>query len=116
MPYANNNGTDQPAHQRSLISTFVVRCLDSIIPLVSISEISSLYLVSVTAQTGLSLPWSHTPKTGFLATRLKCLTSAKEPAHLIRAVAGQRSSPELCLTNKSKIHLKQKNEVLYFDL
>ena len=31
MPYANNKGTDQPAHQRSLISTFVVRCLDSII-------------------------------------------------------------------------------------
>ena len=50
--------------------TFVVRCLGSIIPLVSISEISSLYLVSVTAQTGLSLPWSQTPKTGFLVTRL----------------------------------------------
>ena len=35
-------GADQPAHPRSLISTFVVRCLDSIISLVSISEISSL--------------------------------------------------------------------------
>ena len=43
MPYANNNGTDQTAHLRSLISTFVGRCLDSIILLVSISEISSLY-------------------------------------------------------------------------
>ena len=31
MPYANNKGTDQPAHPRSLISTFVVRCLDSMI-------------------------------------------------------------------------------------
>ena len=41
------------------------RCLDSIIPLVSISEISSIYLVSVAAQAGLSLPWSQTPKTGF---------------------------------------------------
>ena len=29
MPYANNKGADQPAHPRSLISTFVVRCLDS---------------------------------------------------------------------------------------
>ena len=28
MPYANNKGADQPAHPRSLISTFVVRCLD----------------------------------------------------------------------------------------
>ena len=33
MPYANNKGTDQPAHPRSLISVFVVRCLDSIISL-----------------------------------------------------------------------------------
>ena len=31
MPYANNKGADQPAHLHSLISTFVVRCLDSII-------------------------------------------------------------------------------------
>ena len=31
MPYANNKGADQPAQPRSLISTFVVRCLDSII-------------------------------------------------------------------------------------
>ena len=66
MPYANNKGADQPAHLRSLISAFVVRCLDSIISLVSISEISSLYLVPVTVQTGLILPWSQTPKTGFL--------------------------------------------------
>ena len=28
MPYANNKGADQPAHPRSLISTFVVPCLD----------------------------------------------------------------------------------------
>ena len=26
MPYANNRGTDQPAHPRSLISVFFVRC------------------------------------------------------------------------------------------
>ena len=31
ISYANNKGTDQPAHPRSLISAFVVRCLDSII-------------------------------------------------------------------------------------
>ena len=42
MAYANNKGADQPAHPRSLINTFVVRCLDSIIPVVSISKISSL--------------------------------------------------------------------------
>ena len=70
MPYANNKGADQPAHPRSLINTFVVRCLDGIIPLVSISEISSLYLAFVAAQAGLSLRWSQTLKTGFLVTRL----------------------------------------------
>ena len=73
MPYANNKGADQPAHPRSLISTFVVRCLDSIISLVSISEISSLLLLaSVAVQAGLSLTWSKTPKTGFLVMRLMC--------------------------------------------
>ena len=30
--YANNKGPDQPAHPHSLINTFVVRCLNSIIP------------------------------------------------------------------------------------
>ena len=29
MPYVHNKGADQPAHPHSLISTFVVRCLDS---------------------------------------------------------------------------------------
>ena len=28
VPYRNNNGADQPVHPRSLISAFVVRCLD----------------------------------------------------------------------------------------
>ena len=62
---------DQPAHPRSLISTFVVRCLDSTKPLVVIFDISRLELVSVAEQSGLSPTWSQTPKTGFLMTRLK---------------------------------------------
>ena len=76
MSYATNKGANQPAYPHSLISTFVVRCLDSIIPLVSISEISSLYLASMTEQASLSLPWSHTRKTGFLMTWLKCRLKA----------------------------------------
>ena len=39
LPYANNKGADQPVHPRSLISTFIVRCLDSIIPLLAIAKI-----------------------------------------------------------------------------
>ena len=73
MPYANNKGSDQPAHPRSLISTFVVCCLDSIIPLVSVSRILSLFLAAEAEQPVLSLTWSQTPKTGFLVTRLVCI-------------------------------------------
>ena len=42
MSYANNKVADQPAHLYSLISAFVVHCLDSIISLDSIAEISRL--------------------------------------------------------------------------
>ena len=35
LPYANNKGADQPVHWCSLISSFVVRSLDSIIPVVA---------------------------------------------------------------------------------
>ena len=40
--YANNKGADQPAHPRSLISAFIVRCIGSIISRVSIFAISWL--------------------------------------------------------------------------
>ena len=71
MPYGNNKGADQPAHQGSLICAFIFCCTDSIIPLVCISEISSLYLASVAVHVGLCLTWSQTPKTGFVMMRLK---------------------------------------------
>ena len=70
LPNAKNKGADQPAYPNSLISAFVVRCLDSIIPLVSISKISSLYLASAAEQAGLSITVSETMKTGFLMTWL----------------------------------------------
>ena len=47
-------------------SVFVVRCLDSIMPILAKSKISRLEIVSVAEQAGLSLLWSQTPKTGFL--------------------------------------------------
>ena len=70
MPYANNKGADQPAYPRSLISTFVVRCLDSTIPLLAIAKLPRPYLVTVAEQARLSLTWSQTPKTGFLVSQL----------------------------------------------
>ena len=42
MSYANNKGAGQPAHSRSLISAFIICCLDSVISLDSIAEISRL--------------------------------------------------------------------------
>ena len=53
----------------SLISTFIVHYLDSIIPLVSKSKMSRLASLCSWAA-GLSLPWLKTPKTGFLLTWL----------------------------------------------
>ena len=40
MPYANNKGADQPAHPRSLISTFVVHCLESMICILALFKLS----------------------------------------------------------------------------
>ena len=65
MSYANNKGADQPAHPRSLISAFVVRCLDNVMSLVSVSKISNLMLASVDEQASLSLTWSETPEDTF---------------------------------------------------
>ena len=65
MSYANNKGADQPVHPRSLISTYIVRCLDSVMSLVSVTTISSLMLASVAEQASLSLTWSETPEDTF---------------------------------------------------
>ena len=61
MPYANNKGADQPAHPRNLISTFVVRCLDSMICMLAISKVSRFLLASVAEQAGLNLTWFKIP-------------------------------------------------------
>ena len=49
----------------SLISAFFVRCLDSVMSLVSVTKISSLMLASVAVQASLSLTWSETPEDTF---------------------------------------------------
>ena len=52
-------------HPRSLMSAFIIRCLDSIMHLFFIPDISSLYIASVAAQADLRLPWSQTPENRF---------------------------------------------------
>ena len=61
MSYANNKGADP----RSLISAIVVRCLDRKKPLVSVSEIPSLWLAPLAEQGGLNLTWLETPEDMF---------------------------------------------------
>ena len=65
MPYVNNKGTDQPAHLRSLISTFVVRCLDSMIHILALCKVSRFLIISVALMAGLNLTWSKIPEDTF---------------------------------------------------
>ena len=65
MQYVNNKDSDQTVHPHSLISNFVVRCFDSITPIVAKTKVSSLSLVSVAEQIGLSLTWSSTTEDRF---------------------------------------------------
>ena len=59
MSYANNKGADQRAHPSSLISGFLVRCLDSVMSAVSVTKVSSPMLASVAEQASLSLTSSE---------------------------------------------------------
>ena len=60
---------EQQRHRSALISAIVVRCLDSVIPLLAIAEISKLWLVSVAEQAGLNLTWSQTTEVWFSCGR-----------------------------------------------
>ena len=65
MTYANNNGADQPAHARSLISTFVVHCLGSMIYIYLLYPMFQDSSFSVAEQAGLNRTWLKTLKTHF---------------------------------------------------
>ena len=65
-----NKDADQLRGNREADQRLCFRHLDSTIPLLSKSKISSLWLSSVAAQPGLCQTWSETPKTGFLTSRL----------------------------------------------
>ena len=68
---ANNKGADQPAHPRSLISTFFVRSLDSIYLYLLYQIFHDSSLLLYLSRAGLNLTWSKFPKSGFLVTWLK---------------------------------------------
>ena len=62
--HANNTGTDQPAQP---VGTFVISYLESVIAKLAMCKASVLLLVSVAGQADLSLTWTETQKTSFLA-------------------------------------------------
>ena len=66
-----NKGADQLRGNREADQRLCFRYSDSTIPLLLKSEISSFWLFSELVQVGLCRTWSETPKTGFLASRLK---------------------------------------------
>ena len=110
--FAKNEGADQPAHLRRLISTFVFRLLESIISILATSENSTFLLVSVAEQAGLKLTLSETPKSGFLELRPSLIWStlksilgifSPRPAQLIKS----RTPPAMTSSNdRHKIYLK----------
>ena len=65
-----NKDADQLRGNREADQRLGFRYIDSTIPLLSKSEISSHYPSSVVAQPGFCQTWSETPKTGFLTRRL----------------------------------------------
>ena len=68
--HSENKDTDQLRGNREADQGLCFRYMDSTIPLLPKSEISSLQPSSVVVQPGLRRTWSETPKTGFLTMRL----------------------------------------------
>ena len=66
-----NKDADQLRGNREADQRLCFRYMDSTIPLLFKSEISSLLSSSVAVHPGLCQTWSESPKTGFLRTRLK---------------------------------------------
>ena len=67
--HGKNECTDQHAHTCSLISSFGVHFLKSIINKLNTCTFSTFKLVHVAEQTGLSFTMSETLKTGFPVSR-----------------------------------------------
>ena len=67
-----NKDADQLRGNREADQRLCFRYMDSTIPLLPKSEISSLSPSSVTVKPGLCGTWWETPKSGFLTTRLIC--------------------------------------------
>ena len=68
-----NKGPDQLCGSQAADQRLCFRYIDSTIPLLPNSDISSLLPSSVAVQPGVCRTWLETPNTGFLMTRLICI-------------------------------------------
>ena len=74
MPYVNNKDADQPVHLCSLISVFVIGCLDIKIPELLYPKFhNSCQFLQLRWHEVWVLPGLTSSKTGFLMTWLKCI-------------------------------------------
>ena len=99
--------------KRSPDQRFCFRYMDSTIPRLFKSEISSFYPSSVAAQAGLCQTWSETPKTGFLAVTAQ-MTEGLSRLHLVTNRTRYRSRHGLGFlrNNKVPVHGKcQRNDL-----
>ena len=101
ISYANNKVADQPAHPRSLISAFVVSCLDSIISLDSMAEMSRLYIASVATQAGLCLAWSESPEDTFYRVVVQLYISW---FHFESQTTGKKAPDTRLFKTETRIH------------
>ena len=72
-----NKDADQLRSNRQADQRLCFHYIDSAIPLLPKSEISSFLPCSVPVQPGLCQTWSETPKTGFLTTKLNFAVKTK---------------------------------------
>ena len=84
-----NIGADQLCSNCEADQRSYFRYMDSTIPLLRKSEISSFYPSSVAAQAGLCGTWSETLKTGFLVSWFIYLSWLRLLAHLSRRLTGE---------------------------
>ena len=92
-----NKDADQLRGNREADQRLCFRYTDSTIPLLSKSEISSLWPSTVAVQPGLCQTWSETPKTGFLTTRLTISHACS--SYLFPHMSGQMSAISSSLKN-----------------
>ena len=88
--------------------------MDSTIPLLSKSEISSLQTSTVFVQPGLCRTWSETPKTGFLTTRYISFFQKTESVIAFATVLNNNRTLKCLNLNRPILFSQQEEETVHF--